>query len=576
MARYQTLGVRAVPLLLALAIAAVSAREGPTAEAPRRNDIKPQWATDAGVADFINTQIRAQREAARPDRSRNQTRRDDPPLELATDAQWCRRVFLDVIGRIPKIEELNRFQAAPRATKKADLVDQLLTSEIYAHEYARYWATIWSNVLIGRPPTGETQQPLTNRDGLRQYLYRSMLGNKPYDLLVYELLTATGATTPGEANFNGATNYLVDKLPSGGVEATEHVGRCFLGLRMRCAQCHCDPCGNRRPGDFWNLNAFFRQAQASPLDASGRGHAVLRDVDFVGDSGDRQEAESYFELLGGKLLAAYPQFVDGTKIDPNGKVQVVNRRAELARLVLRSDNLAKVAVNRLWAHFHGYGFCNPVDDLEIYPLFGHRDLLTGLGREFAARGYDLKRLIRWCVLSEPYGLSSRVTAGNQHDDPTLVHEPLFSRFYVRRMQPEQVFESVLTAAGSQVVDWSEASPAGLDEVRRQVIVAFGSDADRTPSRIGNVQQLLFMMNGELTARATSAAPPSFLHRLTARGLPEQKAVEWMFAAAFGRKPSASELATTRELLAAYASDRSSAYQDIWWALLNSNEFILVY
>ncbi len=130
------------------------------------------------------------------------------PSPPCTDAEWCRRVYLDVIGRVPSVDELHSFVNNKDPMRKAKLVDQLLNDDKYVDEYARNWTTIWTNILIGRNG-GTEQNTLISRAGMQKFLRDSFARNKPYNLMVKELVIATGGTAPGTKDFNGATNFLV-------------------------------------------------------------------------------------------------------------------------------------------------------------------------------------------------------------------------------------------------------------------------------------------------------------------------------------------------------------------------------
>ena len=150
------------------------------------------------------------------------------PSRQATDGEWCRRVYLDLIGRTPTVEELDAFVSRRGKTKRAELVDRLLGAD-YAEEYARNWKTIWTNILIGR--TGGTdRQSLTSRPGMMEYLEGCFVENKPYHLMVRELVTATGDARPDMDDYNGAVNFLVEKLDEGGVQAAAKTAQVFLGM----------------------------------------------------------------------------------------------------------------------------------------------------------------------------------------------------------------------------------------------------------------------------------------------------------------------------------------------------------
>lgn len=504
------------------------------------------------------------------------------PAAQAQDTEWCRRVYLDVIGRIPTIYEIRQFLSDRSPNRRANLVNRLLESDEYAEEYARNWSNVWENLLIGR----SNDNDLINRDGLRQYLRRTFVTNKPFDQFATELLTATGSNRPGDPDFNGAVNFLLDNLQENATPATAKVSRLLLGVQVQCTQCHNHPFYEAKQNQFWELNAFFRQAKAVSTREAGEMVTRLVDEDFAGEGNTPTEAEIYYELRNGLMKAAYPVFLTGEQIPPSGRVSEVNRRRELAALVTSSDLFRRAIVNRVWSHFLGYGFTRPVDDMGPHNAASHPELLEQLASAFSQSGFDHKRLVRWIVLSEPYGLSSRAPK-NTVDQPDAGSVPLFSYFYVRQMRPEELYESLLVATHA-VPDAAAYSPGeqSLAELEReknrwlqQFTISFDTDEnDEATTFDGTITQTLAMWNGELVRKATSGQQGTFLHevaqhakRADAAG---QKVLQDLFLAALGRTPKAAELTQAQELLRRRGGDVTAALQDIWWALLNSNEFIL--
>ena len=204
-------------------------------------------------------------------------------------------------------------------------------------------------------------------------------------------------------------------------------------------------------------------------------------------------------------------------------------------------------------------------------------MLDELGLAFRNSEFDLKQLMRWIVLSEPYGLSSKTTKKNETDDPTLGAQPLFSHFYLRQMEAEQLYESLLVATAA---DETVKNPERRDEVRerwlRQFNTAFGTDdGGEATSFNGSIPQALTLMNGPLVKRATGNGRGSMLARVAASPqLNNGEKIRYLYLAAFSRRPTRQEIALSNELLAARDGNVGAALQDIWWALLNSNEFIL--
>lgn len=501
------------------------------------------------------------------------------PSPIEDDQKWCRRVYLDLIGRIPTLSELTVFSKDKDVWRRAKLIDTLLNDNRYTEEFANHWATVWSNVLIGRSG-GIDRDSFISREGMAKYLRDCFARNKPYNQMVYELITATGAAKPGKEKYNGAVNFLVDRVnEEGGVQATAVTSKLFLGLQVQCTQCHNHPFNQWKQQKFWEFNAFFRQARALRRfvpQTRDVDFAELVDQDFAGEGGRPEDAEIYYQERNGLTKVAYPVFVDDTVIGRSGYVSQVNRRLELAKLILASDYLDKMIVNRMWGHFFGYGFTKPIDDLGPHNAASHPELLAELGKEVRKSSYDLRELMRWITLSEAYQLSSRITADNAADDPALGESPKFSHFYMRQMTAEQLYQSLLEVGG-QARGSLEQQQVERDRWLRQFVVAFGTDeGDEATTFNGTIPQALMMFNGELVKRATQLDSGSWLKQIevAATKLPEK--VHALFLAGLARRASTDELGMSAKLLQVRHGNVGEMLQDVWWSVLNSNEFILVH
>jgi len=520
------------------------------------------------------------------------------PSPPATENEWCRRVHLDLIGRIPSVRELRAFTKDKSPDKREALVDRLLESEDYVEEYARNWTTIWTNILIGRSG-GMGEDEMTSRPGMQKYLRDSFARNKPYDRMVYELITANGTTHPGSEKFNGAVNFLANKMDEKGVQATAKTSQVFLGLQVQCTQCHNHPFNEWKQNQFWEMNAFFRQTRALRRFDPGTNDVRLVELaneDFGGEGGGNvEEAELFYEQRNGLLKAAYPVFLGTDLENRSGYLSDVNRREELAKMVIQSDYMSKAIVNRMWAHFLGYGFTKPYDDVGPHNPPINPELFQYLGEQFRDGDHDLKRLMKWIALSEPYSLSSRSSGGNRSDDPLLGETPKFTHFYLRQMRAEELYESLLVATEAHKTLGSyEKQEADKANWLSQFTTAFGTDEGGESTTFnGSIPQALMMFNGDLIKRATSTGSGSFLARVADSSDPATRKIEYLFMAGLARRPSSTELRAANKLVAARAKGDgekwkgrkrdaqkeendpiAAALQDVWWAILNTNEFIL--
>ncbi len=191
------------------------------------------------VVDAINSQIR-----------RNWDANELRPSAIAEDAEWLRRVSLDLIGRIPTIDEAESFLASRRPRKRQELIDQLLDDSAYA----RNLTTIWANLLVGR-----RSEPRIDRGSLQKFLRMSFAANRPWNQIVYDLVAAEGNTRE-----NGAANFLVAHLNNDALPATAVTSRIFLGQQIQCNQCHNNPFTKTQQAAFWEMHSFFSQTASVP------------------------------------------------------------------------------------------------------------------------------------------------------------------------------------------------------------------------------------------------------------------------------------------------------------------------
>ena len=480
------------------------------------------------------------------------------PTKPATDEEFLRRAYLDLLGRIPSMQEARAFLAMKEADKRGKLVEYLLNHP----DFAKNFATQWSVLLIGRGNQGR----MVDRTALNNWLRKQFGSDRPWNETVHELVGATGSNKE-----NGAANFVLAHMEFGAVPLTSKTTRLFLGQQIQCTQCHDHPSNDWKQADFWGINAFFKGIRTEDVtkanDTGGEvyDHTELRD--------DPTDAYVSYDKRNGMMGIAFPRFIDGRKISQGTDVV---RRAELAKLIAdpRNDAMARAFVNRAWAHFLGRGFVNPVDDFGPHNQPSHPEVLDRLARDFRESGYDVKNLCRWIMATQAYQLGSTKTKGSEKDDSLFASMPL------RPMSPEQLFDSLLTATSAHKAGAVDDGNRRRDAWLRQFIFAFANDeAEESTSFQGTIPQALMMMNGELMEEALSGKPGSFLSEVCEHASHLARADSYMvdsiYLAALSRRPTARELGQAREYLHNFP-DSLEVLQDLFWALLNSNEFILIH
>jgi hypothetical protein len=478
------------------------------------------------------------------------------PSPICSEEEFLRRVYLDLLGRIPTIKEAMAYLQSRESGKRQKLVEYLL----HQPDFAKNFANLWTVLLIGR----QMRQRDVNREALSAWLRQQFNADRPWNEIVSELITARGSNKE-----NGAVNFTLAHLEFGAVPLTSVTTRVFLGQQIQCTQCHDHPSNDWKQADFWGINAFFKgvkREQIRTTDASG---AMV--VDHVELSDEPSEAFSTYDKRNGLVGIAFPRFLDGRKI---GQGRDVERRSELGKFIAdpKSLELARAFVNRMWGHFMGRGIVHPVDDFGPHNPPSHPDLLDELASQFISSGHDVKSLIRWITASQAYNVTSATTKANEKD------ETLFSHMALKPMTPEQLFDSLLTATAAHKAGTGQPDDRRRDAWLRQFTFAFANDeGDEGSSFQGTIPQALMMMNGDLMEQAVGGKPGSFLADLCAEAQAQRNPALYMvnnlYLAALSRMPTARERANVQKLVESFP-DTIPVLEDVFWALLNSNEFVL--
>lgn len=505
------------------------------------------------------------------------------PADLCTDAEFLRRAYLDLCGIVPTADEARLFLADTAPDKRARLIDELLDRT----EFADFWAYKWLDVLQSNRLTIQIKGSLVYRQWLRSHIER----NTPWNKVVQELLTASGSTfaNPPANYFRGTYTHgkAVVREPQKLAETTSQL---FFGIRLQCAQCHNHPFERWTQDDYYHMAAWFSQLKAKQDTTQPGGPKKnypwqLREnalVIYSAGSGNITHPQT------GKAMPPKVLGMSQPKI-PAGK----DRRTVLAQLVTSAENpfFAKATVNRIWFHLLGRGIVDPPDDFRDSNPSVNDELLETLAGDFVEHDFDIKRVIRKIANSRTYQLSSHAHAADESNGK------YFSRALVKRKRlTAEVLLDAICAATSQPEEFT-GMPEGTRAVqlcdgqviytggryaswdRHPFLKAFGQPAREAACECEresdvNLARALEMKNGEFVLSKIRAAD-NRLGQLLARKLSNKEMLDEVFLATLSRPPSADE---SKAVLAhvAQATDQRKAWEDIQWALLNTNEFLFRY
>jgi len=477
---------------------------------------------------------------------------------LADDAEFLRRVYLDLNGKIPPVSEARAFLQDTNPDKRLRLVQRLLDGP----GYVMHFTNVWRALLLPEVNANLQLRPVV--PGFEAWLRRQLAGNARYDAMVRDLLTVSFASD----NQNRMNPYerLGEPSPAAFYVAKEAkpenlgaaTARLFLGIRLECAQCHDHKFAPWKREQFWGFAAFFGGMEPRSVDnATGR----VREIT------GRNRLQ-----IPGKEDFIEAAFLDDTR--PEFKYKV-SGRVTLADWITGRDNpyFARMGVNRIWAFLFGRGLVEPVDDFTPEHTPSHPELLDALAQEFAAHHFDIKFLIRSIIASQAYQLSSTQT------DPGQAEPRLYACMTVKSLTPEQLFDSLAQATGYHEVAAREARPQlGVETsgARAEFLVKFTSQDGGTDART-TILQALYLMNGKLVADLTSLERSQTLTAVAESPFFDTaQRVEALYLATLSRKPNPDELGRLTRYVTegGVRHDPRAALADVFWALLNSAEFIL--
>lgn len=477
------------------------------------------------------------------------TRRGIKPSPAAAERVWCRRIYLDLVGRIPTPAELEGFLFSPAHSKREELADRLLDSE----EYAVHMRELWDVFLMGRAKRGN-RDDRREQNGWWAFLENAFRENRPWDETVRDCLAAR----PDTPESKGASWFLYERRDQHQAIA-EAVAPIVYGTRVDCAQCHDHPLAREiKQAHYWGLVTAFNRGKNVKGGTDVAESAVGGFINFTNLKKESQPA--VIALLTGRTVEeTWPEAdqkeedSDDKYVDPSARVRVpkFSRREAFAEAATQDNPLlARAFVNRMWAALMGRGIVHPADQMNERNAPSHPKLLDWLAKDFTTHQYDVQRLIRGIVLSRPYALSNGDAAPES-----------FASLLERPLSAEQIARSWQIAAGVSPED---------DGLRRAVVAAL---PDVLPMEYNaTFQQAQFLASSPELANLLQPASGNTVTRLGA--LPDAASrVREAFLAVYGRWPDDDEEARA----IAFVNDRfdqpAEAVRDLLWALMTSAEFL---
>jgi hypothetical protein len=508
----------------------------------------------------------------------------------AEDAEFLRRLSIDLTGSIPTYEETVAFLQDPAPEKRATAVDRMLATQ----RHADWFATWYGNLLVGSAIRNRNLDRRTFNDWLRDQFRK----NRPYDELAYDLITATG-----NSESNGAVGFVSD-FETSAANAAGKTSKYFLGVPIQCAQCHDHPYDKRiKQTDFQEFAAFFFTTTVRRNMSPGNPDVSFDVNSLTMDAGKGGGTGMMMRPMAGRALTLDPVVKPKDAKDLRGRgapvalpdakfllgkvvkdVPGVDRRTVLGKWITSKSNdwFSQAFANRMWAFFMGHGIVHPVDDFSNSNKPTNPELLKFLADEFARADFDINHLVRVIVNSEPYQRSSKMPRGVERPEPSL-----FAVGAVKPLSIEQSFDSLFRATGTEKMierrlEMSEKSPA---EGRRQLVDpraliyaqfrrAFDDDEGTDDENFtGTIPRGLLMMNGvQINQMMSMGNPDSPLKRILSEQRSDRERVRQLYLVVLSREPSPEELRGAIQSVHQSRSEQEG-YEDLLWALCNTTEFM---
>jgi hypothetical protein len=475
------------------------------------------------------------------------------PSPVCSDEVYVRRAYIDVIGQLPTRKEHDDFLADVRPDKRSKLIDDLLGRK----EFVEMWVMKFAELLKIR-----STNDVSYKSALLYYnwLEDKLSHDVPMDQIVQDLLSSEGGTFK-----NPATNYYeVERDP---LKLAEDTAQVFMGMQVKCSQCHNHPFDRWTMSDYYGFAAFFAQV--------GRKQAEDPRERIVFNGGGGEVANPVTHQV------AAPKFLGGDTPNVAGK----DRRRVLAEWLASPQNpyFAKNLANMVWAHFLGKGIVDPVDDVRVSNPASNPELLDTLGQKFQDYHYDFKHLVRDICNSRAYQTAAETNESNAGDDRNFAHAT------IRRMRAEVMLDCLMEVTevpekfrglpiGSRAVDIADG------DTTTYFLRTFGRASRETVCSCEvkmepNLSQALHLLNGQTIQHELSQS--KVIEQKLKDKVPPAEIIEDLYIRCFGREPTSEELAAITAQLPKdddknKAQDTKKLLDDVFWALLNSEEFMFTH
>lgn len=467
------------------------------------------------------------------------------PSELCSDEEFLRRVTIDLVGLVPTHDEYAAFLADSDPEKRTKKIDELLGRK----EFAELWVSKWAEWLMMRSSNVVSDKAIVL---YYQWLVDQLARNVPLDQMVRELLASEGGTFS-----NPATNFY--EIERDQLKIAENVAQIFMGMRIQCAQCHNHPFDRWTQDDYYNFAAFFSQIGRK------RGEDYREQIIYNRGGGEVKHPVTNQN--------AVPVFLGGVKPEiPGG----TDRREVVANWLASPENpfFAQNFANRVWHHFFGIGIIEPVDDVRVSNPASNPELLDALATKFTEYNYDFRKLVRDICVSKTYQRSTRRNESNMKDDLNFAHQT------VRRIKAESMLD-IISQVTRTKDDFAKLPPGA-----RAVQIADGATSTYFLTTFGRatretacscevkmeptLSQALHLLNGDTVNNKIRQG--GVIKALKDEGLTPPQIVERLYIMTLTRKPTEEELAALSPLFAEGANV-DQGLEDVYWALLNSREFL---